>query len=52
MEGELSFVLHDNVKDPFQLVNIASQEPETVQDLMRTELIPWLERTGDPWLGS
>jgi arylsulfatase A-like enzyme len=52
MEGELSFVLHDNVKDPFQLVNIASQEPETVQDLMQTELIPWLERTRDPWLES
>ncbi len=31
MEGELSFVLHDNVEDPFQLLNLASEEPETVQ---------------------
>lgn len=51
-DGEISFILHDNVEDPFQLVNLASEKPDLVQDLMENELIPWLERTGDPWLDS
>jgi hypothetical protein len=42
--------LHDNVADPFQLENVAAENPGLVQDLRETELIPWLEKTGDPWL--
>jgi len=48
--GEVSYVLHDNMRDPFQLVNIAPESEDLVQELMETELIPWLEKTQDPWL--
>lgn len=43
-------VLHDNVRDPYQLRNIADEEPEVVRRLTEEELIPWLEKTKDPWL--
>jgi arylsulfatase A-like enzyme len=43
-------ILHDNPSDPFQMVNIAEDQPETVRDLVKTELIPWLKRTNDPAL--
>lgn len=43
-------VLHDNQKDPFQLKNVAESRPEIVQRLQSRELIPWLERSNDPWL--
>ena len=36
------YVLHDNVNDPFQLQNIASENPEIVTALIETELIPRL----------
>ena len=39
----------DNVADPHQLENIAEDQPEVVDRLIREELIPWLHRTGDPW---
>ena len=42
-------VLHDNVKDPYQLQNIAPARPEAVKKLTETELIPWLKKTGDPF---
>lgn len=42
------FILHDNVNDPFQLKNIAGQEPGIVHGLTE-ELNGWLTRTGDPW---
>jgi arylsulfatase A-like enzyme len=42
-------VLHDNIKDPFQLENIASRSPETVRQLANQELDPWLRKTGDTW---
>ena len=45
-------VLHDNRKDPYQLKNIATENPSLVQELIRSELTPWLERTRDPWLES
>jgi hypothetical protein len=48
--GEPTYTLHDNVADPFQLENVAAENPGLVQDLRETELIPWLEKTGDPWL--
>ena len=50
-EGRVDHVLHDNVEDPFQLRNIAEENQALVQELMETELIPWLRRTRDPWLG-
>ncbi len=43
------WVLHDNVDDPYQLRNIAADRPEVVKALVEKELLPWLERTGDPW---
>lgn len=46
------YVLHDNVEDPYQLRNIASEKPEIVELLRDRELTYWLEKTGDPWLGS
>jgi arylsulfatase A-like enzyme len=51
-DGSLSYVLHDNVEDPFQLRNIAGENEALVRELMETELVPWLERTHDPWLVS
>lgn len=42
--------LHDNSKDPFQMVNSADEQPGRVKTLVKTELIPWLERTNDPSL--
>jgi hypothetical protein len=43
-------VLHDNRTDRYQLANLAEREPETVSRLTNEELIPWLRKTGDPWL--
>jgi hypothetical protein len=43
-------VLHDNQADPYQLVNLASDTREVVSSLRDNELIPWLEKTHDPWL--
>ena len=42
-------LLFDRGKDPFQLKNIADDEPDLVRELMATELLPWLERTKDPF---
>jgi arylsulfatase A-like enzyme len=44
------YVLHDNIRDPYQLRNIADEEPEVVRRLIEEELIPWLKKTKDPWL--
>ncbi|MFC1639252.1 sulfatase [Gemmatimonadota bacterium] len=46
----LHYVLHDNVNDPYQLRNIASEQRSMVQDLVESELKPWLEKNRDPWL--
>ena len=43
-------VLHDLQNDPFERVNIAEQHPEVVGQLIESELIPWLEKTKDPWI--
>jgi len=51
-DGSMSYVLHDNVEDPFQLKNIAPENEALVQELWESELIPWLEKTQDPWLDS
>jgi arylsulfatase A-like enzyme len=42
--------LYDNERDPYQLMNLAEAQPGLVAELTRTELHPWLEHTGDPWL--
>jgi hypothetical protein len=42
------FVLHDNQRDPYQLENIAGQQPDIVRTLTQ-ELNRWLERTNDPF---
>jgi len=43
-------LLYDNAVDPFQRKDIASDQPRVVDRLIRQELLPWLLRTGDPWL--
>lgn len=45
----LTYVLHDNQVDPYQMKNIAEQQPELISQLIQNELMPWLEHTGDPW---
>ena len=45
----LKYTLFDNVSDPYQLNNIAGQSPQLVQNLVETELLPWLEKTRDSW---
>jgi arylsulfatase A-like enzyme len=44
-----NYYLHDNQNDPYQLNNIAAENPEIVRQLIEEELDPWLEKTGDPW---
>lgn len=49
-DGEpLKYTLFDNINDPYQQNNIANNSPELVQKLIKEELIPWLEKTGDSW---
>ena len=43
-------ILHDNRKDPYQMKNIAKENSELVKELIHNELIPWLERTNDPFI--
>lgn len=45
----LNYILHDNLRDPLQLTNIAADNMALVDELVEKELKPWLERTGDPW---
>lgn len=45
----LNYILHDNKKDPWQMKNIAPISKPLIDDLIRDELIPWLEYTGDVW---
>jgi arylsulfatase A-like enzyme len=42
------YLLHDNLKDPYQLENIADQEPGVIHTL-KQELNGWLRKTDDPW---
>ena len=46
-----TYILYDNVSDPYQLRNVADEYPAIVKELME-ELDDWLERIGDPWLGA
>jgi arylsulfatase A-like enzyme len=45
-------VLYDREDDPYQLMNIADQVPDIVEQLRTQELISWLEKTHDPWLSK
>lgn len=45
----LTYVLHDNIADPYQMKNIASTHDDLIKTLISEELIPWLEHSGDPW---
>ncbi len=45
----LSYVLHDNQTDPYQMSNIAEANEPLIHQLIEEELMPWLEHTGDPW---
>jgi len=47
--GDISYILHDNISDFYQLKNIVDSEPELIRKYKR-ELIKWLYRTNDPWL--
>jgi N-acetylglucosamine-6-sulfatase len=40
--------LFDNESDPYQMRNVADEQPAHVEKLTR-ELNGWLARTGDPW---
>lgn len=45
----IEYLLFDNVADPYQMKNIANEHPDLVEQLVQTELMPWLEHTGDSW---
>jgi arylsulfatase A-like enzyme len=42
--------LWDRKEDPYQLENIAPDNPDLVEKLIREELHPWLRKTNDPWM--
>jgi len=42
--------LFDRQVDPYQLRDVAAEQPEVVERLRAQELAPLLERLGDPWL--
>jgi arylsulfatase A-like enzyme len=43
-------VLFDNLRDPYQMTDFSKEDHEAVSRLKRDELIPWLEKTRDPWI--
>lgn len=43
--------LFDDVKDPYQMRDIAPANPYFVRDLIEKDLNPWLKKTRDPSLG-
>ena len=48
--GPPQTVLHDRERDPHEMENAAEANPQIVAELVETELVPWLRRTGDPWM--
>ncbi len=44
-------LLHDNIKDPYQLKNVAAQQPEVAKQL-NSKLEKLLRAHNDPWLNS
>ncbi len=51
-DAKAEIILHDNQADPYQVINIAREHPEIVKELTKNELIPWLKKTKDPFLGN
>jgi len=45
---EPPYLLFDRIEDPFQLKNIAEENPDVVRE-MAEELNFWLRKTNDPW---
>ncbi len=45
----LKYTLWDRETDPYQLKNIAKGNDKIIHKLIHEELIPWLEKTNDPW---
>ncbi|MFC2118402.1 sulfatase [Bacteroidota bacterium] len=50
IDNEKKYVLFDNKYDPFQLNNIAEENEDIVQQLIKNELLAWLVKTNDNWL--
>ena len=48
-EDSVQLFLWDRIADPFQMDNLAKVKPELFERLIKEELKPWLEKTGDPW---
>jgi hypothetical protein len=46
--GNKDILLFDNIADPYQLKNIAENNPTIVHNLT-AELKGWLQKTNDPW---
>ncbi len=46
------FHLYDRRTDPFELKNIAGEQPQIVRQLIADELEPWLKRAEDPFAVS
>ena len=46
---EDTYILHDNQADPYQIQDVASENPAVVRELT-DKLNQWLEKTKDPWL--
>lgn len=49
-ETGIDMVLFDNVNDPYQMVNVAGENKDLIETLIKTELVPWVEVSHDPWL--
>jgi arylsulfatase A-like enzyme len=49
-DSKIDMVLFDNVHDPYQMVNVATGNKELIEKLIKSELVPWLEVSHDPWL--
>lgn len=49
-DGTMERILYDLKRDPYEMTNEALGHPDVVEKLIKTELIPWLKRTNDPWI--
>lgn len=49
-DGSQNLELYNRREDPYQLYNIATENPDVAEQLIREELNPWLYKIGDPWL--
>lgn len=50
--GKETIELYDNVADPYQMKDIAAEQPDLAQKLIGEELTPLLRKMNDPWLGK